>query len=83
MSSEILSPERDATEPHHSSPGFWRAYVFSVDHKVIGIQYTITALLFLLFGFLLMMVLRWQLAYPGQPIPVIGKWFGASRANGR
>ena len=35
------------------------------DHKVIGIQYTITALLFLLFGFTLMMIMRWQLAYPG------------------
>ena len=27
--------------------GFWRKYVFSIDHKVIGIQYGITALLFL------------------------------------
>ena len=45
--------------------GFWRKYVFSVDHKVIGIQYAITGLLFLLFGFWLMMLMRWQLAYPG------------------
>ena len=40
-------------------------YVFSTDHKVIGIQYGITGLLFLLFGFSLMMLMRWQLAYPG------------------
>jgi cytochrome c oxidase subunit I len=51
---------------------FWRRYVFSQDHKVVGIQYTITGLLFLLFGLSLMMVMRWQLAYPGQPIPLIG-----------
>ena len=35
----------------HEELGFWRKYVFSQDHKVIGIQYTITGLLFLLFGF--------------------------------
>jgi len=33
---------------HHAPQGFWRTYVFSQDHKTIGIQYAITALLFLL-----------------------------------
>jgi len=56
----------------HHEPGFWRKYVFSTDHKVIGIQYGITALLFLLFGFSLMMLMRWQLAYPGAEFPL--KW---------
>jgi len=46
--------------------------VFSTDHKVIGIQYGVTALIFLLFGFLLMMLMRWQLAYPGEALPF--KW---------
>ena len=32
-----------AHEAHHEELGFWRKYVFSVDHKVIGIQYAITA----------------------------------------
>jgi len=54
---------------------FWRKYIFSIDHKVIGIQYAITGLLFLLFGFSLMMMMRWQLAYPGQPLPWIGHLF--------
>ena len=40
-----------AHEVHHEELGFWRKYVFSTDHKVIGIQYAITGLLFLLFGF--------------------------------
>jgi len=48
--------------------GFWRHYVFSTDHKVIGIQYAITAMAFLLLGFGLMLLMRWQLAFPGQPI---------------
>jgi heme/copper-type cytochrome/quinol oxidase subunit 1 len=36
--------------------------VFSLDHKVIGIQYAITRMVFLLIGFTLMMLMRWQLA---------------------
>ena len=57
-------------------------HVFSTDHKVIGIQYTITALLFLFFGFTLMMIMRWQLAYPGAPIPIIGNMLGMANAPG-
>jgi cytochrome c oxidase subunit 1 len=66
----------------HEELGWWRTYVFSVDHKVIGIQYAVTGLLFLLFGFTLMMIMRWQLAYPGRPIPLIGNWLGQSNAPG-
>jgi cytochrome c oxidase subunit 1 len=67
-------------EHAHEELGFWRKYVFSVDHKVIGIQYAVTGLLFLLFGFGLMMLMRWQLAFPGKPIPLIGQFLGQSRA---
>jgi cytochrome c oxidase subunit 1 len=59
-----------------------RAYFFSTDHKIIGIQYGFTGLLFLLLGFSIMMLMRWQLAFPGQPIPLIGSWFGEDRAPG-
>jgi cytochrome c oxidase subunit 1 len=67
---------------HHEELGFWRKYVFSTDHKVIGIQYGVTGLLFLFFGFCLMMLMRWQLAYPGAPLPLIGALFGESRMPG-
>ena len=70
-----IGARADHHPPHeveHHEPGFWRRYVFSTDHKVIGIQYGITALLFLLFGFTLMMIMRWQLAYPGEAFPL--KW---------
>ena len=56
-------------DAHAEKLPFWRKYIFSTDHKVIGIQYALTGLLFLLFGFSLMMLMRWQLAYPGQPLP--------------
>ena len=51
-----------------------RKYIFSTDHKVIGIQYGITALVFLLLGFLLMAAMRWQIAYPNEAIPVVGSF---------
>lgn len=68
------NPHHDVSDSHHGHEelSFWRKYVFSTDHKVIGIQYGLTALTFLLFGFSLIMLMRWQLAYPQQPIPVIG-----------
>ena len=59
------------TNTHHEE-SFWRKYIFSIDHKVIGIQYGIMSLLFLLLGFGLMLVMRWQLAYPDQPLPLLG-----------
>src|SRR5690242_9640136 len=60
---------------HHGDPPFWRRYIFSTDHKVIGVQYGITSLIFLFLGFSLMMLMRWQLAYPGEALPLIGKLF--------
>src|ERR687888_1334964 len=71
-----------AHEVHHEEFGFWRKYIFSTDHKVIGIQYAITGLLFLLFGFSLMMLMRWQLAYPGAALPLLGQLLGESRMPG-
>ncbi len=67
---------------HHEELGFWRKYIFAVDHKVIGIQYAITGMLFLLFGFTLMMLMRWQLAYPGVPLPLLGTLLGDARMPG-
>jgi len=59
----------------HHEESFWTKYIFSQDHKVIGIQYGITSLLFLFFGFALMMIMRWQLAYPDTAIPIVGWMF--------
>ena len=59
----------------HHTESFWTKYIFSQDHKIIGIQYGITSMLFLLFGFTLMMIMRWQLAYPDTPIPIVGWMF--------
>ena len=83
--SSVGHPAAAHGAPHvheHIEPGFLRKWVFSVDHKVIGLQYTMTSLVFLMLGFTLMMIMRWQLAYPGQPIPLIGNWLGVANAPG-
>ncbi len=65
----------------HELP-FWRKHIFSVDHKTIGVQYAITALLFMLVGLLMMLIMRWQLANPAQAIPGIGNLLGEANAPG-
>jgi len=65
----------ESHDSHHIELPFWRKYIFSTDHKVIGIQYTLTGMSFLFFGFCLMMMMRWQLAFPETPIPFIGGFF--------
>src|SRR5258706_15544962 len=65
-------PHAGAHEEHHAEQSFWSKYIFSTDHKIIGIQYGVTGLFFLFFGFCLMMMMRWQIAKPGVPIPIVG-----------
>ncbi len=54
---------------HVDTRSFIRKYIFSTDHKIIGIQFLIMSLLFLGVGGLLAILMRWQLGFPGQPIP--------------
>ena len=77
---EQIAHAEHGHEEHELS--FLQTYVFSQDHKVIGIQYAITAMLFLLFGFSLMMLMRWSLAFPGASLPVIGNLLGQTNAPG-
>ena len=59
-----------------------RKYLFSTDHKTIGLQYGFTGLFFLLVGFLLAVIIRLQHAYAGEPLPVIGGWLGGNAPGG-
>ncbi len=68
-------------EAHHEEAGFWSKYIFSTDHKVIGLQYGLTALCFLFFGFCLMLVMRWQIAHPGEPVPLVGPLLASLLGN--
>jgi len=59
----------------HADPGFLKKYIFSMDHKIIGLQFLFVSLLFFVVGGLLAMLIRWQLAWPGDPehpVPILG-----------
>ena len=64
--------DHDHGHAEHHEPNFWSKYIFSTDHKVIGIQYGFMALCFMLFGFGLMLLMRWQIAHPGVAVPLFG-----------
>jgi cytochrome c oxidase subunit I len=58
---------------HHAPPqGFIRKYVFSVDHKVIGIQYTTLSLVAAFIGMALSWAMRIHLGWPNASIPFLG-----------
>ena len=48
---------------HPEPQGFVRRYVFSIDHKIIGIQYLITAFVFMMLAGMLAEVIRTQLLH--------------------
>jgi cytochrome c oxidase subunit 1 len=57
---------------HHGPTSVWSRYVFSTDHKVIGLQYLITGMLMGLLGGFMAYAFRMQLAFPDQPVPGFG-----------
>src|SRR5262249_27649827 len=56
--------------------------IVSTDHKVIGLQYLFTSLVFLLAGFLFILLIRHQLVFPGDPMPILGSLLPESMAPG-
>jgi cytochrome c oxidase subunit 1 len=51
--------------------GFIRKYIFSVDHKVIGIQYYLLALLSVTVGMILSVLMRFHLVWPSAHLPFV------------
>ncbi len=58
---------------HPAPTNFLKKYVFSEDHKVIGIQFLFSGLIFFVVGGLLALAIRWQLAWPWSPIPILSQ----------
>ena len=71
MSSAARRQRAHDVHEHHEL-GFVRKYIFSTDHKIIGIQFLFSGLFFLVIGGLLAMVVRWQLGWPETPVPGLG-----------
>jgi cytochrome c oxidase subunit 1 len=57
----------------HAAPqGFIRKYIFSLDHKVIGLQYYFLALSAVFVGMFLSLLMRIHLIWPNASLPIIG-----------
>src|SRR5947209_20574903 len=67
---------------HVDDRNVFQRYVFSTDHKVIGIQFLFSGLIFFIIGGLLAMAVRWQLAWPWSPMPVLSQWLWSSPSLG-
>src|SRR2546421_11000501 len=58
----------------HPEIGFMKKYFFSIDHKVIGLQFLFVGLAFFIVGGLLAMLVRWQLGFQGHAVPILGAY---------
>ncbi len=88
MAEEVPIP--DPHEPaghgavhHHSPPtSFIRKYIFSVDHKVIGIQYLLLALVSVFIGMVMSVLMRMNLTWPAHHWPLLAKIFPLGAPEG-
>src|SRR6201984_2533950 len=62
-----------ATVHSHAPQGFIRKYIFSLDHKVIGIQYFFLALAAVFTGMFLSLLMRIHLIWPSANLPFFGE----------
>jgi len=74
ISTTTDSPFADQNGHSHARESFFRKYLWTYDHKMIGLQYFWTALFFLFIGGALALAVRYQLAMPGSVVPVIGRF---------
>jgi len=54
-----------------AQPGIFRRYVFSTDHKVIGLQYFFLSLAAVTIGLLLSLCIRFHLVWPAARLPFV------------
>src|SRR6266542_4191986 len=72
----------DAVHRHPAPKGFIRKYIFSLDHKVIGIQYIILALTAVVVGMVMSVLMRMNLSWPGTSWPILATLFPGGAPNG-
>src|SRR2546430_6519235 len=78
-----MSDETHEAVHRHAPPsGFIRKYIFSLDHKVIGIQYIVLALVAVLVGMTMSVLMRMNLSWPGTNWPILGTLFPGGAPGG-
>src|SRR6266852_6399623 len=72
----------DAVHQHEPPKSFIRKYIFSLDHKVIGIQYILLALSAVVVGMLMSVLMRVNLSWPGTHIKIMETLFPTGAPGG-
>src|SRR5437660_8547760 len=67
---------------HEPPKSFIRKYIFSLDHKVIGIQYILLALTAVIVGMLMSVLMRINLSWPGTHIKILETLFPTGAPGG-
>src|SRR5215471_16879612 len=67
---------------HPAPTSFIRKYIFSIDHKVIGIQYILLALAAVLVGMIMSVLMRVNLSWPGTHIKILETLFPQGAPGG-
>ena len=65
--------QAEVVHRHEAPKGFIRKYIFSLDHKVIGIQYYLLALFSVFVGLILSLLIRLHLVWPDAHVPLLDK----------
>src|SRR5919107_5032153 len=81
---EVHTHEEHAGAVHHHGPptGFIRKYVFSIDHKVIDIQYLLLALFSVFLGMLMSVLMRLKMTWPDHGFWLLGVLFPQGAPGG-
>jgi cytochrome c oxidase subunit 1 len=69
-------------DAHHAPQAFIWKYIFSKDHKVIGVQYYLAAMVMALVAGFLAMLIRIQIAWPGADMSSLSKVMDKAYAGG-
>ena len=78
-----MSAETHEGVHRHPAPtSFIRKYIFSIDHKVIGIQYIMLALAAVLVGMIMSLLMRLNLSWPGTHWPILETLFPTGAPGG-
>src|SRR5947208_12242688 len=72
----------DVVHRHEPPKSFIRKYIFSLDHKVIGIQYMLLAMASVLFGVVMSVLMRMNLSWPGTKWRILGMLFPTGAPEG-
>ncbi|HKZ80086.1 MAG TPA: cbb3-type cytochrome c oxidase subunit I [Pyrinomonadaceae bacterium] len=72
----------ESVHRHEPPKGFIRKYIFSLDHKVIGIQYILLALIAVVVGMAMSLLMRLNLSWPGTSWPVLETLFPGGAPGG-